>query len=340
MRNIIISAMAATSLTACNSVPAFDLAKSDRTYGNPIVRIASTMANLKCELYNAANDETELPQYKNDPSLELETHQRPSPDRRFTLKNIFSAVEYVGEVELTLDATQTTGSNPSLSFPGLGADVHPLTIDVNGEISEKGHRANTTYHSIDFERLVKGPEQKTATPPSEPCGQGFELQGHLGLEDNLKMGVVASSMNDISVWPKNASNPGADDASIDAKYTVGQIHAVIDFTTTTSLSGGPSWKFINFVGPNSGEGLFNSKREALNQVSFTFLPICVRGRYRGTKDGAGWKYDPPLPQGTPGWVNYLPPCNEKGIEKSKAAALRSAHDTNVQSLDNLRLRPF
>ncbi len=340
MKRIIISSVTAFGLASCNTVPPFELAVSEKTYGAPITRVASIMANLKCELWTAANDREAMPQFENDISLEREKHSVPEPDRVFNLQNIFAAIEYVGEIELTIDAEQTTGSSPSLSFPGLGSDANPLTIGVNASVSEKGHRANTTYHSVDFERLVEGKEQRAAKAPSLPCGRGTELGGHLGIKENLKMGIVASSMNDLSVWPKNASNPGAGtDTGVESKYTVGQIHASIDFTTTTSVSGGPNWELTHFEGPNSNEGLFNHKRQALNQVTFTFLPICIRGKFTGTKTKAGWQYTPPLPQGTPGWANYLPPCNSIGIQQ-RAAALNSAHQTNIMSLDNIRLRLF
>ncbi|MBB3464547.1 hypothetical protein [Rhizobium sp. BK377] len=341
MKKFAISAITATSLAGCNTIPPFELGMSDKTYGTPIVRIASIMANLKCELWNAANDKSPLPQFENDISLKLERHPQPTPEREFNLRNIFAAIEYVGEIELMIDAEQTAGSNPSLSFPGLGSGSHPLTIGVDSGVSEKGHRANTTYHSVDFERLVEGTEQPAATPPSQPCGRGTELQGPLGIKDNLQMGIVASSMNDISVWPKNASNPGVSkDVGVGSQYTVGQIHAVIDFTTTTHISGGPNWELTHFIGPNGSEGLFNHKRQALNQVSFTFLPICIRNGFKGVKSGSRWSYTPPLPQGTPAWANYLPPCSLPGVQQSKASALGAAHDTNIRSMDSIRLRSF
>ncbi|WP_063476020.1 hypothetical protein [Rhizobium anhuiense] len=340
MKIVMILLLGTTTLASCSSVPEFDLATSEKTYGSPIIRVASIMANLKCELYAAANDDKELPQFENDTALALERHEIPVESRKFTLRNIFKAIEYVGEVELTIDATQTSGMSPSLSFPGLGSAAHPLSIGVDGALSEKGHRSNTTYHSIDFERLVKGPEQRTAPRPKGKCGQGSELRGNLGLVENLKMGLVASSMNDLSVFPGNASNPGAGDNGVDDKYTAGQIHAVIDFTTTTSVSGGPTWELEHFVGPNSNEGLFNHKREALNQISFTFLPICIRGTYRGSRQGARWKYEPRLPQGTPAWADYLPPCSAPEAAGAKSKAVNRAHDINIMSLDNLRLRTF
>lgn len=328
----------------CASPPPFDLSASDKTYGAPIMRIASIMANLKCELWAAANDRQPMPQFENEIPLRLEAHKPPEPGRVFNLQNIFRAIEYVGEVQLMVDAEQTTGASPSLSFPDLGSAAHPLKIVLDASVSEKGHRANTTYHSVDFARLVKGTvrEQITATPPTLPCVKGSELSGSLGIKDNLQMGIVASKMNDLSVWPKNASHSGvAPDAGVGAEYTVGQIHAVIDFTTTTSVSGGPSWEMTNFVGPNSGEGLFHHKRSALNQLSFTFLPICIRDSFKGVRDGKRWDYTPPLPQGTPGWANYLPPCSAPDVTRRKATALGAAHNTNIQSLDNvIRLRSY
>lgn len=332
--------LAGTVLSGCTNVPAFDLTPTDTAYGSPIVRVASIMANLKCELHEAANSREPMPQFLNDPSLKPADRTTDDETRKFTMKNIFGAIAYVGEVELTIDATQTTGSNPSLSFPSLGSKAHPLEFGVNAEVSQKGHRSNTTYHSVDFERLVEGSEQPAATPPSVPCGQGRELAGRIGLEENLKMGLVASSMNDISVWPNKASYPDAS-GTVEDKYTGGQIHAVIDFTTTMSVSGGSSWELTHFVGPNSDSGLFNHKREALNQVAFTFLPVCIRAAYKGTsKDQIRWEYEPKLPHGTPGWANYLPPCKAPGVGQRKTRALNQAHDTNIRSLDNIRFRAF
>lgn len=339
MGNLMTSIIAVGVLSSCTSVPPFDLATSERTYGSPVIKIASIMANIKCELFTAANDDKPLPLYINDRPLLEKKLPDPEPDRKFNLKNIFSAIEYVGELELTIDATHTEGLSPSLSLPGLGSDKNPLTIGVDGGISEIGHRSNKTYHSVDFERLVEGTEQKPAKRPTLPCPSGSELQGRLGLEDNLKMGIVASSMNDLSVWPGKASTPGAA-SSVGDEYTAGRIHAVVDFTTTTSLSGGPKWELPHFVGPNSNDGLFNHKREALNQLSFTFIPICIRDRYRGAKGKAGrWEYSPPLPYGTPAWANYLSPCSETSPQ-AKSKALSDAHQTNIMSLDNIRLRNF
>ncbi|MBO0132289.1 hypothetical protein [Agrobacterium burrii] len=331
--------VAGTMLSGCTNVPAFDLTPTEKAYGSPIVRVASIMANLKCELWDAANSHEEMPQFLNDPSLRLADRVTDDESRKFTMKNIFGAIAYVGEVELTIDATQTTGSNPSLSFPGLGSSAHPFEIGVNAEVSQKGHRSNTTYHSVDFERLVAGSEQPPAAKPSVPCGQGRELAGRIGLEENLKMGLVASSMNDISVWPKSASYPNVS-STVEDKYTGGQIHAVIDFTTTMSVSGGPSWELKHFEGPNSDSGLFNHRREALNQVAFTFLPVCIRDAYAGTRNGTRWEYKPKLPHGTPAWANYLPPCRAPGVAQRKNQALNQAHDTNIRSLDNIRFRAF
>ncbi|TAV92058.1 hypothetical protein [Rhizobium leguminosarum] len=339
MRNLSTPALTVAMLASCTAVPPFDLATSEQTYGSPVIKIASIMANMKCELYTAANDENPLPLYINDRPLRPRTLPNPKPDQRFSLKNIFSAIEYVGEVELTIDATHTDGLSPSLSFPGLGSDKNPLAIGVEGGVSEIGHRANKTYHSVDFERLVEGTEQRPAARPTIPCAAGSELHGRLGLEDNLKMGIVASSMNDLSVWPGNASNPGAG-SSVGNEYTAGRIHAVVDFTTTTRVSGGPNWELTHFVGPNSNSGLFNHKREALNQLTFTFIPICIRDKYRGTKGKEGrWEYSPSLPYGTPAWANYLSPCS-KISPQTKSRALSDAHQTNIMSLDNIRLRDF
>jgi len=63
--------LAGSMLSGCTNVPAFGLTPTETTYGSPIVRVASIMANLKCELYEPANSHEEMPQFRNDPSLRV-----------------------------------------------------------------------------------------------------------------------------------------------------------------------------------------------------------------------------------------------------------------------------
>ncbi|WP_143565699.1 hypothetical protein [Sinorhizobium fredii] len=146
-------------------------------------------------------------------------------------------------------------------------------------------------------------------------------------------------MNDISVWPKNASNPGAGDQGVGGKYSAGQIHAVIDFTTSANISGGPTWSLTNYEGP--GKNLLSATRVAKHQLIFTFIPICIRNKHRQVTAVPPFQYSPELPHGTPRWANFLPSCSSSKAALTKANALQSAHDVNVQERSReIRILPI
>ncbi len=155
MRVALLSAISLT-LSGCVGNPDFDLRVKDSEYGSAVFRIASIMANVKCELWEAANSEQELPSFHNDTDLRRRETEQAEPDRVFNLKNIFSTIAYVGEMSITLDATERSGVSPSAHFFGWGSDARPLSVDAEASLSGVGHRESTTYHSVDFERLVQG----------------------------------------------------------------------------------------------------------------------------------------------------------------------------------------
>ncbi|PDT46673.1 hypothetical protein CO661_17375 [Sinorhizobium fredii] len=160
------------SLTSCAGNPELDLTAKHSEYGSTVFRVASIMANVKCELWDAANSRKELPSFENDTDLPLRDLNKPEPGREFNLRNIFSAVAYVGEMSITLDATERTGTSPSTNFFGSGSQAHPLSVSADASINSAGHRESTTYHSVDFERLVEGPDVPVADPPGAPCRRG------------------------------------------------------------------------------------------------------------------------------------------------------------------------
>ncbi len=326
MRVALLSAISLT-LSGCVGNPDFDLRVKDSEYGSAVFRIASIMANVKCELWEAANSEQELPSFHNDTDLRRRETEQAEPDRVFNLKNIFSTIAYVGEMSITLDATERSGVSPSAHFFGWGSDARPLSVDAEASLSGVGHRESTTYHSVDFERLVQGEDVPAAKPPAAPCRTGTELSGPLKIVEILQAGLVASDMNDISVWPGNASNPGAGKGGVGDRYSAGQIHAVVDFTTVSSISGGPTWSLRHFEGP--GKGLLNASRVAKHQLIFTFIPICIRNKYQRIKATLPHEYEPKLPRGSPRWANYLPPCGTARAAETRAVALGRAHDVNV-----------
>jgi hypothetical protein len=279
-------------------------------------KVASLMANLKCELYAAVNDTTELTYYQDDPALGI--HPLPAHgddpvtlrnDRRnFTMQNIFSEIEYVGEALFQLDVTSTEAANPSAGFitPYHSAAANNLTLSVGAQWSEAGHRFIYQYVSVDFERLVdihkgnaRGSDEKIlgiAERPT-PCITGPQLAGSLGLAEDLGSDLTINAMNDISVWPTLASNSNASGSGesastaptlgsptkipvADNKYPVGQMEAQIDFTITSGVNGGENWTITHFKGPaNSSSPLLNATRRVQDTLQISFLPVCIRQPY-------------------------------------------------------------
>lgn len=332
-------------MAGCSNVPAFDLTAIGPSYAPSGPKIAALMANLKCELYQAANDDTHvLPRYFDDPGLarrDGSNGQTDITDRSFTLKNLFQEIEYVGEAQFQLDATSTVGSSPSAKFASLGAISTPLTLSVDGSLSEGAHRLLTLFSSIDFERLVPSPPHKDLKPtegqiahfaygqsePSVPCGQGRELGGSLGIQEMLNYYFISADMNDISVWPTKTPGGTAKITQADLKYSVGQIQTTIDFTVTSGVKGGPSWVIQKFTGPNGGDGLLNYKRVSKDQITLTFIPICIRQKYKPISKGPSFEYEPRLVEGTPRWANYLPSCTNS--QAAKVGAVAAAHTLNI-----------
>ena len=196
--------------------------------------VAALVANLKCELWEAANDTQKLPYYLDLPELPLHPPmQHPSEDREFNLKNLFVEIEYVGDIKLTLQITDTGALNPSANFvQPLAAASTNLTLAVGGQASAQGDRFIDIYQSVDFARLVSSPENwrytavrnvpgpngqpgfhkdkpfpkysdRLAKAPDEtagwPCDRGALLGGRLGLKESLASYAISAAMQDIAV---------------------------------------------------------------------------------------------------------------------------------------------
>ena len=144
-----------------------------------------------------------------------------NPERWFTLENLSEEIEFVGEAQYQLDVTSTPSLNASTNFIRPYAGSASLTLAVNGSLSEAAHRNLVIYSTIDFERLIKSPphrgardtegpvakfaptpEERTgAAVPTVPCNRGTELDGFLGLQEDLTYHAITADMNDLSVWP-------------------------------------------------------------------------------------------------------------------------------------------
>jgi hypothetical protein len=262
--------------------------------------VAAVIANIKCELWEAANDTHELPYYLDEiglPEHPASTH--PSPDRVFNLKNLFSEIEYVAELKITLETTDSGGFNPSVNIiEPLSVATTNLTTAVGGQVYGSNDRIFNLYQSIDFARLVSvtelpmwrngfyvgkahftvpKQEPRTARPPYTPvpgsedwshCPYGLGIHGRIGLKEDLATSAIAARMQDIAVLTPSASGSGGG-ISIYGQppalsgfngYAFGELDTTINFTINLDLNGGPNWTLVNFKGPSvSSQGGTNGQ---------------------------------------------------------------------------------
>jgi hypothetical protein len=357
----------ATGLAGCGGVPQFVLMQdktpiggagqqstvSDAARVGP--KVASLVANLKCELWKAANSTKTLPYYNNDSDNLYTRNRTEDPKRTYNLKNLFSEIQYVAQATFNLDVIEVGALNPSLTYtdPVKGAvGLLPATshvLAVTGTISETPHRYIQFNQAIDFGRLVEAaaPDSlEIATPLANMpklgfnCGSdsgGSELQGNLGLEEILATGMIAASMSDISVFPTSASakgsvlNAGMEPITVSSNNVFGLISAQIDFTVVRSLGLGATWNLRYLKGPG-GPNLLTLNRQVKDTVLITFVPVCIRRRpdYEKPDESGRYEYTQPFPmvEGTPGWANYLGPCTSAKVTKDKADAVLRGKSTN------------
>jgi hypothetical protein len=249
--------------------------------------VAAVLANIKCELWQAANDENELPYYLDAQGLPPHPPSRhPSPGREFTLKNLFEEIEYVAELKLTLETLDSGAVNPSVNFiQPLAVAATNLTTAVGAQAFGSTDRIFDLYQSIDFQRLVASiehprfrrgfkadgisfsfleePHPGAMKPfsfdnlPNDqiPCDQGLALHGKLGLREDLATSAIASAMQDSAVLLKTVGSSGTVWGQTPALagfngYAFGEMDTTINFTINLDLNVGPNWTLATFKGPN------------------------------------------------------------------------------------------
>lgn len=125
------------TLGGCTGNPDFDLTAKSSEYGSAVFRIASIMANVKCELWDAANSERRLPSFRNDTDLrprhdtppDLKWHREPADlsGLAHRLSAVLAPRVTAGRVRQStqFDGREVCGMSP-LSLPRLGpADCCP-----------------------------------------------------------------------------------------------------------------------------------------------------------------------------------------------------------------------
>jgi hypothetical protein len=246
------------------------------------------MQNIKCELWAAANDTHVLKLYPDIPNGKAKNDSNSS----FKLANIFQEIEYIADIELTIDVTGSAGVSPSINVnkyygPAVAAASLPATgflLSAGAQLNESSHRYIQLYSTADFGRMIKsephpdnGPDMgpTLAAPcPNDYEGSGFELAGDLGLKETLATGFIASAMDDVVVFPDDPAAPAtkaavAADAAKPKPVAVpgapppiatavqptppqNVISSQVDFTIVESGNEGPSWTLKYFKGPVAG----------------------------------------------------------------------------------------
>jgi len=293
--------------------------------------VASLLANIKCELWEAANDATELPYYPD--TIDGIEHPRPpadDPSRRFNLRNLFEEIEYIAEIKLTLDVQDNGAFNPSANYiKPLAVPTTTFTLAVGGQLGEQAHRNINLYQSIDFQRLVASRENpiyeklrklKFPIPPrveeyerarapydlasaadGSPCGRGQGLHGRLGLKEALGTSAIAARMQDVAVLLRSSGTSGGTifgqtpSLSGFTPYAFGEMDTTIDFTVNADLNVGPNWSLTSFKGPNvSSEGGANGSGlvNVSRQAKDTLLMTVIPVCIRQKYIPAIWAKDP------------------------------------------------
>ncbi len=353
--------VAMTALGGCSNLPPFVIGSNDGKGPPAGPKIQELTANLKCELWAAANSADELAYYEDSPTVtehqqDLDHHpsfKNPTaPDRLFTLKNMFQEIEYVADVEWTLDVTDTGAFNPGITLTkpfNTASGALPATsgvLSVGGILSQAGHRYINIYETVDFSRLIKSPphvgvadqESEIANNVKDQCpnqnyvAKGSQLGGNLGMKEMLETAITSTSMSDIYVAP-NLNLPAAVKSNVTGQYMFGMIGVDVDFTIIENINGGPTWTLSFFKGPGgSNSGLLNFNRQVKDTLAITFVPVCVRQKYKtaAAANSTYFKYDPELIVGTPFWANFLPPCGPMNYDLLTAAlaAARAATYSN------------
>jgi hypothetical protein len=239
-------------------------------------------------------------------------------ERQFTMKNILGEIEFAGEALYTLDVTDTGSINPSATFsrfinPAAGQiPATSVVLSVGGQYSEAAHRYIQLPMSVDFSRLVesvKGESDKDSLDyyHSGPgladdlkdfrrgdCNHGIELAGDLGLGETLASGLMKSAQSNIAIYPATSPPPtsgassgggtgagqGAMPPAIPNTYTFDQLSSQIDFTINEGVNGGPAWNLTHSKLTGGSPGLLNVSRVVKDQVLVTFVPVCIRHKYK------------------------------------------------------------
>jgi hypothetical protein len=308
----------AVALSGCANLPPF--VPTQRPDSNVAVgpKVQEIVSNLHCQLRRAVNLPDVLATVPSDTSSAQPQASGP-PRPPFTVPNILRQIEYVVDAKFTLDVKDNGSFSPLGVFtqPYRGAvgllPATGLALTVGSTFSDQGHRSVDFSASIDLDKLLRESSVTavdqtapgTGRPHLDPCDEGLNLKGDLGLAETFAAGLMAAAQNSyLSVYqPYKAPAPGGNPNGGAGGGPYGQITATVDFQVIEGVSSSPVWTLKYFKGPGgASNGLFNIQRTVFDTLVVTFAPSC-RQYDRLADDGVH-----PWAIGTPGWAVTLPPC--------------------------------
>lgn len=245
-------------LAACSSTPDFDISR-EQTAGssNPDDASRPTVSHIvrkiECEIYLARQD--------------------------FVNRNVNGIPEFdrwVGNVLLTLQVDDTAGLTPISSGLPL-AFINPLSVSgtsfafgVNLNLYQTRSRTYSQQYTIYVKDIKKD--------SCEDRRVAVNLEGDLGLKDNIYMGIHSFSDGEGSRYKVSESKPDSFGGTVSFLVSKG----------ITNL--GPLWTLRLFKGP--GPGGLGYNRMDTNKIVFTFVPPKTGVQRKATaRGGAGASAD-------------------------------------------------
>lgn len=202
---------------------------------------------------------------------------------------------YVSNINLTFEVTNSDGISPNINFitpyySPARVQTGSLNIALGGALSESNHRTVNFNFNLDFSDLSDPSKEATMKgkcvgKSGSEQGEGYGIEGALGLADIIKAGLKADE--DDSSGHIFSDVPFASSSAKDNPPKVGRIFgSTIDFTLVEGLSAsGPTGTIVHFKGPGgTNQGLLNATRTLKNTVVVSFVKFQQNKRTQDRAD--------------------------------------------------------
>jgi hypothetical protein len=235
------------ALAGCSSPPPFEAPADD--VGRPTV--AQVVDKIQCEIaearYDPRNNNPRFNYFLNH-TLGLATFDK-----------------WVANITLSLTVSDTEGISPT---SGLTLTyLNPATsfaFSANPILYQQRSRIYTQTYTLELSKI----------PRWETCDglrrwHNFNLEGDLGLKDQIYLGLHTFDSIDVGVYQTAGASPDTFGATVSFDVFKGVDNV------------GPNWMLAHFQGPAGGVGYL---RDDLNKIAVTFAPVSYSPP--GTKGGA------------------------------------------------------